>query len=114
MPYLDNSALFDETMPDYSMDLSQEHFFINLRCGDKQLKYARQGYANSRFSSKLFSYYNGVKVVGFTLNQKKTKVIRIFYNKYDNPEGDRVSETTHYPVKVGCLNMLHSNYLVIY
>jgi hypothetical protein len=83
------------------MNLSQEHTFINLKSGDKILKYARQNYVNRRFSNKLFSIYSDYNVVGFTLNKTKTKVIRIFYNKYSRPEGDLVVETVHYPVKVG-------------
>ena len=55
------------------------------------------------------------QVVGFTLNQKKTKVIRIFFNKHNRPEGDHVSESTHYPIKIKKLNMLHPfNSLCIY
>jgi hypothetical protein len=95
------------------IDLSQEHSFINLQSDNKDLKYARQNCVNRRFSSALFSRYNGYQIVGFTLNEKKTKVIRIFFNKYTRPEGDRVCETTHYPIKLKTLTMLHSNGMII-
>lgn len=85
------------------MNLSEEHTFINLKTGNKTLKYARQNYVNRRFSNRLFSIYSDVDVVGFTLNKNKTKVIRIFFNKYDNPEGDLVLESVNYPIKIGAL-----------
>ena len=96
--------------------LSEEHIFINLQVGNKELKYARQHIVNRKFGNVLFSNYNDdCQVVGFTLNQKKTKVIRIFFNKHNHPEGDHVSESTHYPIKIKKLNMLHPfNSLCIY
>ena len=103
-----------EFITDYN--LSEEHTFINLQVGNKELKYARQHIVNRKFGNVLFSDYNYDRhVVGFTLNQKKTKVIRIFFNKYTRPEGDRSSESTHYPIKIKKLNMLHPfNSLCIY
>lgn len=96
------------TYQDLTIDLSKEHFFINLQAGNHNLKYARQHYVNQRFSSSLFSDYSHRQVVGFTLNQKKTMVIRIFFNKYNSPEGDRVSESTYYPIKLNTLTMIYS------
>ena len=90
-------------------DLSQEHSFINFQSDNKNLRYARQNYVNRRFSSALFSRYTDYQIVGFTLNEKKTKVIRIFFNKYTRPEGDCVCESTHYPIKLNTLTMIHSN-----
>lgn len=86
------------------MNLSEEHTFINLKFGNKTLKYARQNYVNCRFSNKLFSMYSDLDVVGFTLNKNRTKVIRIFFNKYDKPEGDLVLESVSYPIKVGSVS----------
>ena len=82
-------------------DLSEEHSFINLKQGNKTLKYARENFVNRRFSNKLFSIYSDYDVVGFTLNKSKTKVIRMFFNKYNRPEGDLVVETVHYPIRIG-------------
>ena len=103
-------------MTDSDNPLSEEHIFINLQVGNKELKYARQHIVNRKFGNVLFSNYNDDRqVVGFTLNQKKTKVIRIFFNKHNRPEGDHVSESTHYPIKIKKLNMLHPfNSLCIY
>ena len=94
--------------------LSQEHSFINFKQKDSKLKYARQKIVNCKFSSKIFSLHDDYTIVGFTLNKQKTKIIRLFYNKYDNPEGDRVCETVHYPVKVGIFNPLHPDNLIMF
>ena len=83
------------------MNLIQEHSFINLKSGSSTLKYARQNYVNCKFSHKVFSHYEGYEIVGFTLNKNKTKVIRIFFNKYNDPMGDRVCESVRYPIKIG-------------
>jgi hypothetical protein len=95
------------------MNLLQEHSFINLQSDNKDLKYARQNCVNRKFSSALFSRYTDYQIVGFTLNKKKTKVIRIFFNKYTRPEGDHASESTYYPIKLKTLTMLHSNGMII-
>jgi hypothetical protein len=85
-------------------DLSQEHNFINFKSKDTKLKYARQKYVNCKFSSKVFSDHSHCDIVGFTLNKNKTKVIRLFYNKHNRPEGDYVSESVNYPIKLHIFN----------
>lgn len=81
--------------------LSQEFEFVNLKTENKDLKYARENYVNMRFGKKFFSIYESCDIVGYTLNQKKTKVLRVFFNKYNRPEGDYVTETVRLPIKVG-------------
>jgi hypothetical protein len=76
---------------------SQESAFINLYPDHPTLKYARQNYVNRRFGKKLFSIYENYTIVGLTLSKNRTKVIRIFFNKHNRPEGDRVVESVKYP-----------------
>jgi len=91
------------------MDLTEEYFFINFKSQNKEIKYARQNYVNRRLSSKIFSWYDGCDIVGFTLNRNKTKVIRMFYNKHRRPEGDRVCESIYYPIRLRVFNPLYVN-----
>ena len=86
---------------DGSPDLNeQEYTFINLCHNHPTLQFARQNYVNKTFNNKLFSLYEGCQIVGFTLNKGKTKVIRIFFNKHNRPEGDRVVESVKYPIQL--------------
>lgn len=78
---------------------SQESAFINLYPDHPTLKYARQNYVNMRFGKRLFSIYENCCIVGFTLNKNRTKIIRIFFNKTNSPEGDRRVDSVKYPVK---------------
>jgi hypothetical protein len=75
------------------MDLQNEHTFINFQKGSKTLQYVRENYLNRNFCSKTLSIYDSCDIIGYTLNEKQTKIIRIFYNKHGRPEGDRVVET---------------------
>ena len=92
------------------IDLSQEHSFINFKQKDSKLKYARQKIVNCRFSSKVFSDHSHCDIVGFTLNKNKTKVIRLFYNKHNRPEGDHVSESVYCPIKLHTFNPVIKSY----
>lgn len=83
------------------MNLSKECWFVNLKEGNKDLIRARQDYVNRRFGKKFLSIYDECDFVGYTLNEKKTMVIRVFFNKHNKTEGDLVTESVHYPIKLG-------------
>jgi hypothetical protein len=89
-------------MNDYPELIAQEHTFINLYPNHPTLQLARQSYVNKRFSHQFFTWWSdNEQIVGFTLNQKKTKVIRIFYNRSDLINGDHRSESVFFQ-KVKC------------
>lgn len=78
------------------MNIQDEHYFINFQQGSKTLKNVREILVNTRFSSRILSAYKKYHIVGFTLNKNKSTIIRLFLNKYDDPEGDTVSESVHF------------------
>jgi hypothetical protein len=86
--------------------LHEEFHFINLKSDNKDLKYARQNFINKRMSIKrLFWIYGDEEIVGYTMNEKKTKIIRIFYNRHDLLKGDLRSESVRYPItSIGSLD----------
>ena len=92
--------------------LSEESQFINL-CNDQNVKYAREDYVKmfsyKKMSKKLMSCYSPTyTIVGYTMNNKD-KVIRVFFNKFLTPEGDRVSESVHYPITLGVYNSIFNH-----
>ena len=81
---------------------TEENTFINLYPNHPTLQLARQCYVNKRFSHRFFCHWSdNEQIVGFTLNKKKTKVIRIFYNRSDLINGDRRCESVFFQ-KVKC------------
>jgi len=57
--------------------LQKEFHLVRL----SNVTFARQNFVYKRFSKKTLSYYDDYDIVGYTLNEKKTMIIRIFYNK---------------------------------
>ena len=86
--------------------LDREHRLILFR-GKDELKYCREHYVNgvgTRNFSKLkeinFGFDSRYTVVGYTVDSKD-KVLRVFVNKYRDPDGDFVSESILWPPVIG-------------
>jgi hypothetical protein len=78
-----------------------------LFCKKDELKYCREHYADGVGTRKLdklietnWGFDSGYKVVGYTKDYNG-KVMRVFVNKYDDPEGDHVSESILWPPVLG-------------
>ena len=86
--------------------LDREHRLILFR-GKDELKYCREHYVNgvgTRDFEKLkeinFGFDSRYTVVGYTVDSKN-KVLRVFVNKYRDPDGDFVSESILWPPVIG-------------
>ena len=73
----------------------------------EELKYCRESYVDGcgtrnyyKLVEKNFGFDERWKVVGYTTDGSR-KVLRVFVNKYDLPEGDDVSESILWPPVLG-------------
>ena len=78
-----------------------------LFCKKEELLYCRECYVDGVGNRKLeklietnWGFDSRYKVVGYT-KDRDGKVMRVFVNKYDDPEGDLVSESILWPPVLG-------------
>tara|TARA_B100000085_G_scaffold203344_1_gene186962 strand:- start:509 stop:916 length:408 start_codon:yes stop_codon:yes gene_type:complete len=86
--------------------LEKENEMI-LFCKKEELLYCRECYVDGVGTRKLeklietnWGFDSRYKVVGYT-KDRDGKVMRVFVNKYDDPEGDLVSESILWPPVLG-------------
>jgi hypothetical protein len=96
-------------------DILEKEYQMFLFIKSTDLKYCREYYFNgvgTRNVQKLkesnFGFDKKFKIVGYTTDEHG-KVCRIFANKYDNSDGDDVSESILWPPNVGKKSILKYN-----